>query len=117
MPKVLRWALIILLLVVAVVFALANHQPVDIQLDPLSSGPPTLRIPLFAAIFLFMLIGVVIGGTAAWFGQAKWRRRARQRGREADGLARELTEARAERASPSSAVAPEPVQHRADPYI
>lgn len=117
MPKFLRWALIVLLLLLVTLFALANYQPVEIRFDPLSAGPAPLRVPLFVAAFVFLLIGVVIGGAAAWLRQAKWRRRARERGRTADGLARELAELRAERATTVPAPGPDNAPRVAAPHI
>jgi uncharacterized integral membrane protein len=116
-PKFLRWALIVILLVLVTLFALANYQPVEIRFDPLSSGPAPLRVPFFLAAFVFLLIGVVIGGAAAWLRQAKWRRRARARGRTADDLARELSELRAERATPVPARVGDDLPRTVDPHI
>ncbi len=117
MPKFLRWALIIVLLVLVTVFALANYQPVEIRFDPLNSGPAPLRLPFFVAAFVFVLIGVVIGGAAAWLRQAKWRRRARERGRAAEGLTRDLAELRAERAVAVPARVADDLPRPLDPHI
>jgi uncharacterized integral membrane protein len=120
-PKFLRWALIVVLLVLVTLFALANYQPVEIRFDPLDTGPAALRVPFFIAAFAFLLIGVVIGGAAAWLRQAKWRRRARERGRTADGLSRELSELRAERAvavpAPVPARVGDDLPRTLDPHI
>jgi hypothetical protein len=53
-------------------------------------------MPFYAYLFITLLIGVLVGGTAMWLGQARWRKHARQQGRaatrwhaEADRLTRE----------------------------
>jgi hypothetical protein len=53
-------------------------------------------MPFYAYLFIALLVGVLVGGTAMWFSQARWRKHARQQGRaatrwhaEADRLTRE----------------------------
>src|SRR5262249_56801764 len=43
-------------------------------------------VPLFALLLALLLLGVIVGGVAAWLRQGKWRRAARL----AQGEAREL---------------------------
>ena len=74
-------ALIIIPLAVAIIaFAVANRQSVTLSFDPLSSTNPaySATLPLFAVIFMALILGVLIGGVAAWIGQTKWRRAARK---------------------------------------
>ena len=47
-----------------------------------------MTLPLFALIIVLLIVGVVIGGVAAWLRQGNWRRAARR-------LERELRRARA----------------------
>src|SRR6266700_1829831 len=47
------------------------------------------RLPLFLIILLTLMLGVIVGGIAAWLGQRRWRRAARR-------LETELREARAD---------------------
>ncbi len=56
----------------------------------------SLALPFYAYLFITLLLGVLLGGTAVWLGQARWRRNARHHGRaaarwhaEADRLTRE----------------------------
>ena len=56
----------------------------------------SLVLPFYAYLFFTLLLGVVLGGTAMWLSQARWRRNARHHGRaaarwhaEADRLTRE----------------------------
>ena len=72
------------LTVLGVVFAVANRQPVRLSLNPFDpSAAPGVEIPLFAALFLAVLLGMAIAGFAVWSAQARWRRRARSEHREA----------------------------------
>ena len=63
-----------------VMFAVANRAAVTIALDPFGSEPPmfTVALPLFLCCSLALIVGVIVGGVAAWLRQRKWRRRARQ---------------------------------------
>jgi len=58
-----------------ILFAVANRQWTGVSLDPFSSAPPALaiRLPLFLVILLALMLGVIVGGIAAWLGQRKWR--------------------------------------------
>lgn len=83
---------------VLVAIAVSNRQPVSLILDPFRPENPALSIefPFYAYLLGALLVGVIIGGLAAWMGQRRWRQTARaQRQRaarwqaEADRLARE----------------------------
>jgi uncharacterized integral membrane protein len=65
---------------VLVAFAVANRQTVTVSFDPFSSAAPAyaVTLPLFSIIFAVLIIGVLIGGLAAWLRQGKWRRSARR---------------------------------------
>lgn len=67
------------LAVAIVVFSVANRAPVTISLDPFGGADPALAVtmPLFLLVLGTLLVGVLVGGTAAWLAQGKWRRRAR----------------------------------------
>ena len=79
------------LAVVIVAFAVANRQNVTISLDPFNPDVPAASVtkPLFIVILAVLILGVIIGGVAAWLRQTKWRRTARR-------LEREVTNLRAE---------------------
>ncbi len=100
MKKLLTWIVLAPAAVIVVAFAVANRHAVEVSLDPL---PVTLVAPLYVVVMLAMLVGLVIGGWAAWQRGSKWRRRAREQGRQASRLSGELQEARA---SASTAVVP-----------
>src|SRR3954447_19491830 len=83
--------------IVAVLFAVANRGPVLISFDPFSGRAPefSATVPLYAALFAALALGVVIGGTAAWLVQAKHRRARREHQREAHRLRVEAERLRA----------------------
>ncbi|MBI4275594.1 MAG: DUF1049 domain-containing protein [Rhizobiales bacterium] len=80
------------LAIVIVTFAVANRQTVTVSFDPFSSTQPALSVsvPLFLLIFALTILGVMVGGFAAWLRQAKWRRAARRREADNRALRREI---------------------------
>ena len=78
--KIVTAVIVIPLAVIIVAFAVANRQTVTVSFDPLSSASPAYAatMPLFVLIFVLVILGVIIGGVAAWFRQGKWRRLARR---------------------------------------
>jgi uncharacterized integral membrane protein len=105
--KIVAAVILIPLAIVIVAFAVANRQIVTVSLDPFSSEHPAslLTLPLFALIIVLLILGVVIGGVAAWLRQAKWRRVARRLEREVGELRSEV--ASLKRSSGSVASVPE----------
>ncbi len=73
-------------------FAAANRAPVTVSLDPLNPVAPALSfaVPLFALSFAILILGVLIGGVAAWLRQGRHRRQARQQQGEIRQLRREI---------------------------
>ena len=85
MKTLLKLIIFLPLGLVLIAFAIANRTPVTVGLDPLAKSlaaegqllnPVTL--PLFIIVFATLMTGVLIGGFAAWIGQSKHRRAARQ---------------------------------------
>jgi uncharacterized integral membrane protein len=78
--KFLTTILLLALTVVIVMLAVANRHPVTISIDPLSSETPafSMTAPLFLVVLSSLIAGAVIGGSAAWLRQRKWRRAARR---------------------------------------
>jgi hypothetical protein len=81
-----------------VTLAVANRHPVRLVLNPFRPDNPDIYVdlPLYAYLFSMLILGVVLGGLATWFGQGHWRRLARHRAQqamrwqaEADRLTRE----------------------------
>jgi uncharacterized integral membrane protein len=81
--------ILIPLALIIVGFAVANRQPVTISFDPFDSSHPaySMTLPLFVVIFLLVILGVLVGGTAAWLRQGRWRSAARR----AEAQSREST--------------------------
>ena len=85
--RFLFWLTVLPLAVLTAWFAAANREPVAIDLDPF---PFAVEIPLFAVPMGALFVGLVVGGTAAWFGQRRWRRQTRALRRRARQLEAEL---------------------------
>jgi len=68
-----------------VTLAVANRHSVLLVLDPFNPQNPVLalELPFYAYLFAMLIIGVVLGGTATWMSQSRWRRLARARGQDA----------------------------------
>ncbi len=78
--KIVTAIIVVPLVAVIVAFAVANRQAVTVSFDPFSAASPAYAatLPLFAIIFVVLILGVLIGGIAAWIRQSKWRRSARR---------------------------------------
>jgi uncharacterized integral membrane protein len=90
--KIVTAIIVVPLVVVIVAFAVANRQTVTVSFDPLSSAAPAYAatLPLFAIVFAVLILGVLIGGIAAWIRQGRWRRTARRLDGEVRALHDEL---------------------------
>jgi uncharacterized integral membrane protein len=90
--KVIAAVILVPLAVIIIAFAVANRQIVTASLDPFSAEHPaaSLTLPLFALVIVLLVVGVLIGGIAAWLRQARWRRTARRLEREIADLHIEL---------------------------
>jgi uncharacterized integral membrane protein len=90
--KIVSALILVPLAVVIIVFAVANRQSVTVSFDPFSSTSPAYAatLPLFVVIFTVLIVGVLVGGIAAWIGQAKWRRLARKSDADVRVLQQEL---------------------------
>ncbi len=92
------------LAILIVMFGVANREMVRVSFDPFDSVDPAIsvRLPLFILIFLTVGLGVVVGGTAVWLKQHKWRVRARR----AESSLRDLRERQADTRLPAGLPAP-----------
>jgi uncharacterized integral membrane protein len=117
--KIVAAVILIPLAIVIIAFAVANRQIVTVSLDPFSAEHPASSptLPLFALILVLLIVGVVIGGVAAWLRQAKWRRVARRLEREVEELRGEVASLRRSSGSvartPDTANPPERLRLRA----
>lgn len=91
MVRFLKALVLLPVAVLIVLLAVANRSPVTLSLDPFTRDVPefAMQLPLFAVIFLAVMVGVVIGGTATWLAQGKHRRARRQFRREVTNLRNE----------------------------
>lgn len=89
--NIVRVLILVPLALLIAMFAVANRAPVLIGFDPFGAQPPMFAFvsPLFLALMAALILGVIVGGVAAWMSQGPKRRRARR-------LAAELKASRAE---------------------
>jgi uncharacterized integral membrane protein len=101
MRQFLKALILLPVAIVVVLFAVANRGPVTLSFDPFSGGAPefSATIPLYAALFAALALGVLVGGMAAWLTQAKHRRARRAHQREAQRLRTEAERLRARSAA------------------
>jgi uncharacterized integral membrane protein len=105
MRRVFNAVVLIPLGVVFVIFAVANRHEVRVSFDPFNSNDPSLSfaLPLFLVIIVAVILGVVAGGSATWFGQRRWRRAARRHEADARDLRAKLADWRDSAMSPRQA--------------
>jgi len=107
--KIVTAVIIVPLAAIIIAFAVANRQSVTVSFDPFSTVNPAYAatLPLFLMIFVLVILGVIVGGAAAWLRQSKWRRAARKLDAEVRVLHQELDSLR-ERAA-ANPPPPEPI--------
>jgi membrane-anchored protein YejM (alkaline phosphatase superfamily) len=105
--KIVGWLVLVPLCVVLVAFALANRHLVAVNINPFA--PPAeasmagYGVPLFVVLYLVLLIGVLLGGTATWFAQGGHRRAEKLWRKEARHLNNELESERRRHGQPGKA--------------
>ena len=79
MKSVLRVLLFAIIGIPMLAFAIANRHFVPVGIDPFAvdNTDTALSVPLFLIVFATLILGVLLGGMATWFGQGKHRRAAR----------------------------------------
>lgn len=90
--KLLSRALFLLFLLVGVLIAVSNPQPVQLALWPL---PQIVVLPVYLLVVALLLVGVVAGLAMGWWVGRHHRRRAREARDEAGRLDREVARLRA----------------------
>ena len=92
MRKLVTALIVVPLLIIFVTFAVANRASVTVTFDPFDSVEPAfaVKMPLFLLILTLIAFGIIVGGIVTWFGQRKWRVRARRAEREASDLREKL---------------------------
>ncbi len=78
--RAFNWVVGLPLAIIAVAFAVANRQWITVSLDPLSRDAPRIymNMPQWVLLFIGVFIGLLCGWAAAWWGQGKHRRAARE---------------------------------------
>ncbi|HJQ56057.1 MAG TPA: lipopolysaccharide assembly protein LapA domain-containing protein [Vineibacter sp.] len=89
--KILSRTVLALVVLLGALIAVSNREPVELGLWPFSDY---VKMPLYLAIVLLLLLGVLIGLTMGWVAGRGHRKLARERRREADRLGREVTDLR-----------------------
>jgi uncharacterized integral membrane protein len=94
--KLITALILVPLAILIAAFAVANRGSVVVSFDPFDAAHPAfaLPVPLFALLLVAVVVGVVIGGIAAWMRQSKWRRTARLAQGQARALHAELEQLR-----------------------
>lgn len=93
MKRIVGWFILVPLCALIILFALANRQSIVIGLNPFGTQSgylPSFEIPLFVLIYVMLLLGIVLGGAAAWVAQGRNRREKRQFKRDNTRLNKEL---------------------------
>ena len=105
--KIVTAIIVVPLAAVIIAFAVANRHAVTVSFDPFSSTNPAYvaTLPLFVIILAVLILGVLIGGIAAWIRQSKWRRTARRLDADVRALHDELETIRRRFAAPDPAPA------------
>src|ERR1700742_4680552 len=80
MFRFLRILILILLALILLGFAFANHHDVIVSFDPfatIDSAAFSVTAPLFAVVIVAAMLGVVAGALATWVSQGRHRRASR----------------------------------------
>jgi uncharacterized integral membrane protein len=77
--KIVTYVIVVPVAIVVLMFAFANREIVTVSFDPFNQTQPAFSVtmPMFVWFFALVILGIVIGGIAMWFGQARYRRAAR----------------------------------------
>jgi uncharacterized integral membrane protein len=87
MRTLFRLFVIVPIAVVLLMFAFANRHLATVSFDPFAGNDvagPSITAPLFILLILALGLGVILGGLASWFKQAKLKRALREARAEAD---------------------------------
>jgi uncharacterized integral membrane protein len=89
--KILTRALFVVFILLGVLIAVSNSQPVELSLWPL---PHVLTLPAYLMVAGLLLAGILAGLGLGWWSGRHHRRRARERGGEVARLEREVVRLR-----------------------
>jgi uncharacterized integral membrane protein len=85
--KIFSRILFVLFVLLSVLIAVSNRQPIELALWPL---PQVAVMPLYLLIVGVLLVGIMAGLGLGWWAARHHRRRARVHGKEAARLGREV---------------------------
>jgi len=91
--RTLKLLILVVILVVLIVLALANRDPVTLNLLPEGLDrvmPLSVQVPLFVVGLAGIVVGMLLGYIFEWLREHKHRRRAAQKTREAQRLNYEM---------------------------
>src|SRR4030095_3510990 len=110
--KLLVRALFILFILIGVLIAVSNRQPVELALWPL---PHLVVMPVYLLVIGVLRLGILAGLGRGWWAGRHHRRRAREASGEAARLDRELQRLResAQSTAPAPASGPAPRDQKA----
>lgn len=97
MKRLIGWFILVPISALLIIFALANRHLITLNFDPISADNPliaSLSIPLFVLIFIMLLSGILLGGIAVWFSQAKKRAQLNKLRKNIKTLELELSESK-----------------------
>ncbi len=97
--RIFKIILLAVILIVIVVFSVANRELVTLQLLPAGLSPlgqGSITVPLYAVGLLSILTGLILGYVLEWLREYKHRKRAARKSREAAALSREVGRLRKE---------------------
>jgi len=108
--RIITVLILVPLAIVVVSLAVANRQSVIVSFDPFDPAHPALTraLPLYFLMLMLVIGGVLVGGSAAWLRQGKWRRAARLADAQARELRAEVDYLRRRLGSAAAAVRPVP---------
>jgi uncharacterized integral membrane protein len=111
--KIFSRVLFLLFVLIGVLIAVSNTQPVQLTLWPL---PHQVVMPLYLLVVMLLLLGVLVGLGLGWWAARHHRRRAREASGEAARLDREVQRLRQTAAAsspPASSGGPAPRDQKA----
>jgi len=85
--RMLSWLIMAPAFIAVVIFALNNKTPVILDLWPFGL---TVEMPVYLAFLLALVLGVLLGGFAAWLGQGRARSALRDQAYQGEVARREL---------------------------
>jgi uncharacterized integral membrane protein len=90
--KIVAVLILVPLAIILTAFAVANRHLVTVSLDPFNANAPaaSVTLPLFALVFVLLILGVLIGGMAGWLRHGGGRRAAQHLERDVATLRAEV---------------------------